>query len=84
MFPTLAAQGLSLLSGNCQEGALHDRGAPYMVPTVVTSYPDVLVLCPVVSCMTLVLTVTLVQTTGQHVEEKIQNMSPIFFHLNDG
>jgi hypothetical protein len=36
--------------------ALHDRGAPYMVPTVATSYPDVLVLCPVVSCMTLVLT----------------------------
>jgi hypothetical protein len=27
-----------------------------MVPTVVASYPDVLVLCPVVSCMTLVLT----------------------------
>jgi hypothetical protein len=27
-----------------------------MVPTVVTSYPDVLVLCSVISCMTLVLT----------------------------
>jgi hypothetical protein len=47
-----------LLSGNCQERALHDRGAPYMVPAVVTSYPDVLVLCPVVSCMTLVLAQT--------------------------
>jgi hypothetical protein len=45
-----------MLSGNCQEREFHDRGAPNMVPTVVTSYPDVLVLCPVVSCMTLVLT----------------------------
>jgi hypothetical protein len=35
----------SVLSGNCQERQLRDRGAPYMVPTVVTSYPDVLVLC---------------------------------------
>jgi hypothetical protein len=45
-----------MLSGNCQERELHGRGAPYVVPTVVTLFPDVLALCPVVTCMTLVLT----------------------------
>jgi hypothetical protein len=29
----------------------------YVVPTVVTLYPDFLVLCPVVTCMTPILTV---------------------------
>jgi hypothetical protein len=41
---------------NCQKRVLHDRGAPHMVSIVVTSYPDVLVLGAVVSCMLVVLT----------------------------
>jgi hypothetical protein len=45
-----------MLSGNCQERELRDRGAPYVVPTLIRLYPDVLVLCPVGTCMTLVLT----------------------------
>jgi hypothetical protein len=48
-----------MLSGNCQERELHDRDAPYVVPAMVTLYPDVLVLCPVVTCMTLILTLPL-------------------------
>jgi hypothetical protein len=41
-----------------------------MVPTVVTSYPDVVVLCPVVSCMTLVLTMSGLMSPGS---DKYQN-----------